>query len=454
MAWKDNLLPASFRGVAFEVIETEDVLQRAVVEHEYAYVDGADTEDLGEKARPLSIQAIFWGDDYEFRLRDFIKVLQEPGDGELVHPVFGTRQVQLISSRIRHTAEMPDAATLVLEFKESRVGQPFFNATITAAKTDAVTDSADNSWLSAINNFNLRLPTLRSVLPGVADALALANAFSSKLMQVRNIVSGYISSGLSVLDYPTAWMGDVRGLFQAIVDPFRNNALTRLTSVFGGSTTTTASGATVPVSSSSAARTSAPSALSYTAAPARMTAWTSAVAATSTAVTAAGTVPQIPTTMRLAAQAALTDATAVANAQIRLGSALALAEMAAAVFSAEIDDTPTLNPDEIDQIAADARTAIQGAIDDARAIYDVEHARYLTEPLKQIAFDLQEAARAVLMLRPPLMVRTAPVTGNLALVAFVLYGDYTRWYELARLNPQIRMPNFIRAGQAINAYAT
>ena len=41
----------------------------------------------------------------------------------------------------------------------------------------------------------------------------------------------------------------------------------------------------------------------------------------------------------------------------------------------------------------------------------------------------------------------------LHLLAFEWYGDYSRFGELLRLNPQIRHPNFIEKGEILNAYA-
>lgn len=428
MAWKDNLLPASFRGVGFEVLDIEDELRRSVAEHERAYVEGTDTEDLGGKGRQVRVQAIFWGDDYETRLQAFLKALETPGDGELIHPVFGSRRVQLRSSRIYHTADRPDSATLSLDFIESRAGQAIFNTTLAAAKPNTATNGAETSWLAAVNSFRFALPSLKSLLPGAAEALALAEAIDSKVVQIRNITSGYITSGLGAVNYPTAWMGDIRGLFQAIADPFRTSALVNQSSSSGPAATATV--------------------------PARLAAWSAGTEAAAEGVAAGATSTASFTTLRLSAKGALAEADALANAQVRLAATLSRVELAAAIFSAEIDDTPTLDPNQVEQIANEARAALQASIDDMRTVYDSEHAWAVTEPLKTTALAVQDAGKAVLVLRPPVMVRAAPVTGNLALVAFALYGDYTRWHELARLNPDIVLPNFIRAGQPLSAYAS
>lgn len=62
-------------------------------------------------------------------------------------------------------------------------------------------------------------------------------------------------------------------------------------------------------------------------------------------------------------------------------------------------------------------------------------------------------AAAVIESKPQLIRRTVAATGNLHLVAHLWYGDYTRADELQRLNPQVRDPNGLVAGDVLNAYA-
>jgi len=56
MAWRDTLLPASFRDILFDVISSRDDTERAIVQHEYPYRDGAEVEDMGRRpwARPTA----------------------------------------------------------------------------------------------------------------------------------------------------------------------------------------------------------------------------------------------------------------------------------------------------------------------------------------------------------------------------------------------------------------
>ncbi|WP_311207558.1 DNA circularization N-terminal domain-containing protein, partial [Escherichia coli] len=89
MGWAENLQNASFRGVQFEVLNTDEQISRDHAVYEYPFVDGADLHDLGRKARPFRMTAFLWGDDYEYKLGKLTAALDEGGDGELIHPVYG-----------------------------------------------------------------------------------------------------------------------------------------------------------------------------------------------------------------------------------------------------------------------------------------------------------------------------------------------------------------------------
>jgi prophage DNA circulation protein len=60
MSWKDNLLDASFRGLVFDCLQTEDEAERDTASHAYPYIDGEDVEDLGRKAPAAADGGIFW----------------------------------------------------------------------------------------------------------------------------------------------------------------------------------------------------------------------------------------------------------------------------------------------------------------------------------------------------------------------------------------------------------
>jgi prophage DNA circulation protein len=109
MSWNDSMLDASFRGIKFDVINTRDTFSRDVAQYEYPFVDGGDVDDLGRKPRNLRITGLLWGDDYESRLQTLLAEFDKRGNGELIHPVFGSMpKMQLIECQVYHEAENVD----------------------------------------------------------------------------------------------------------------------------------------------------------------------------------------------------------------------------------------------------------------------------------------------------------------------------------------------------------
>ncbi|MDE5879094.1 MAG: hypothetical protein K2G99_03585, partial [Desulfovibrio sp.] len=77
----------------------------------------------------------------------------------------------------------------------------------------------------------------------------------------------------------------------------------------------------------------------------------------------------------------------------------------------------------------------------------------ICEGLREAALAVQQMGEAALNARPPLVTHVAATPCNFHLLAHRLYGDYTRAAELARINPQVRNPNFVARGQELLVYA-
>lgn len=408
MAWKDSLLAAAFRGFEFDILKTDDSADRAVAEHSYPYLDGADVEDLGRGARRVSVEAIFYGGDYERRLQTFIKVLDEAGAGELVHPVFGSiKTAQVVRYTIRHEADNVDQASVSIEFVESTPSNPFFSQQLASQKADAVGQQGGIAAAAANSQFASQVEALRAANP-LAPLDALRTAMTGPLLAAMAKVQGVRTSGLDVLAYPRAWGSDVSALVNGILDvrDFGDKLIADWANIQSNL-------ALFDVFSAPPSN-----------APAQISAG------------------RTPTEQQAVAAAAVA---------VKVNAAVGVADAAGLVLAAEAQ-TPTLSPAEIEGIANAARYRIDDAIADARAIYPIEQSRAITEPLKDQALAIQEAARAIIEARPPLVVRTMEAPGNLRLIAHRLYGDHARAPELFRLN-NLRYPNFIQAGDKLNAYA-
>lgn len=95
MALSEQLRPASFRGVAFEVDSGEIEAGRRTQVHEYPQRDRPYPEDLGRATRTFTVAAYVIGSDYIARANQLLSALEEPGPGTLVHPWLGSMRVSL-----------------------------------------------------------------------------------------------------------------------------------------------------------------------------------------------------------------------------------------------------------------------------------------------------------------------------------------------------------------------
>ncbi|MCD5362804.1 DNA circularization protein [Chromobacterium aquaticum] len=424
MAWADTLLDASFRGVTFDCMRAVDSAQRDSASHEYPYLDGADVEDLGRKARRITMSAAFFGKDYENRLQSFLKVLDEPGHGELIHPVFGSiKEAQLLSYEIGHDADSPDYCTVELAFVEATPGNPFFVQQLPVQKAEAVSMLAETARFNGIDVFASAISALSGVTGSLSRLNALRDVMTGTLGAIRSQLQSIIGTTLDLIDYPRAFASDVVSLVSGMADLRSfdagvimsdwksltgqlNNVVQLPGAVASGSADTAGSGGESGGSVGAEAK-------------------------------------PIP---------AKAEDVALLTAVVQTTVATTLAEVAGQILAAEAEK-PTLSPPEIERIANDVRDSIQQAIETHRQLFPVEVFRPVTEALKDTALGTQDAASAVIEALPPLITRTVEAPGNLHLAAFRWYGDYTRAQELARLNPHLINPNALQVGDVLNAYA-
>lgn len=424
MGWKETLLPASFRGIEFEVTATGDDIERAVVAHEYPYVDGASVEDMGRGARRISMSAVFYGDTYESDLLRLLAALDIPGAAELIHPVFGAINAQFVRTSIPHQAELPDQTRINLEFLEKRLGGALFDRVLPLQRVQAVNDAADAALAAASARLvadvggALSLPALvraqlTSDMLGVMDQM---RGYCDQLVEAR----GWLASGVYYLNNPVAFVDDLSGGLVSRLDALMQPIDLRV---------------------------------GYTGAD---------IAAGVTSGYTRGGLEQVWKAPQASLQQPLlTDTGRSAESPVQpflvvhvnIQVAIAVAACAAALFEKGLVDA-VMTPADIEVVAGDTRTAINNAIAGIRATYpDIVRERPLTGPLKALALAVTDAAEKLISARPPLVDRVVDSGANLQLLAHLWYGDFHRADELLRLNPLIKNPNLIRAGTTLRAYA-
>jgi prophage DNA circulation protein len=120
MTYKDELQPASFRGIEFGVIDTETLFGRRNVLHEYPLRDEPYAEDLGRKAREFTINAFVIGQDY-FGARDALiaAIEDDATPGTLVHPTLGIKTVIPKECRVKFNNKEGGIEYFTLSFVEA-----------------------------------------------------------------------------------------------------------------------------------------------------------------------------------------------------------------------------------------------------------------------------------------------------------------------------------------------
>lgn len=410
MAWEDELLEASFRGVVFDCTRTRDRAPRDLARDAYPYVDGEDVQDLGAGAREIQLTAVFFGDEYKAGLDRLLDALQQRGAGELIHPVWGSiPNAQVVEWEVLHDAESPDYCTVELQFVRATPGKPFFDTFTPEHRADAAVQNAEQARTAGTELFAKAVDGVRALKGAYGRLNALRGVLSGTLAPLYSAVTGFTRTTLDFVNFPRAFAADLVGLISGMADlrGFDTGVIfsdwKSLLGQFGDVVK-------LPQQSSASLSTIGSSGVPH-----------------------AGDVAKV-------------------NALAQLVATTELASVASDLLVAEVE-APSMEHAEIEQLVADVRTAIVATMEQHRAIYPIEQSRPITEPLKSVALALQVLAIEAIEKRPPLVERTVEAPGNLALIAHRWYADHTRSAELLRLNPGIRNPNFIERGEVLRAYS-
>lgn len=116
MTWRSRLQRASFRGVPFEVTESElaGARRKAVLA-----VPGRDEpfiQDLGGAPRTIRVEAFVLGDDYLEQVDRLLAAVRAPGRGRLVHPTLGEHQASVTDARVSQSNQTLGSARISIEF--------------------------------------------------------------------------------------------------------------------------------------------------------------------------------------------------------------------------------------------------------------------------------------------------------------------------------------------------
>lgn len=189
MNWKDQLRPASFRGVEFFVMEPPSAGGggRRVVEHQFPGGDFAKYEDNGRNARKFTLSCYIWGDDYVTKRDKVEDAFDQEGYGTLVHPTRG--EMECLAT-ISDAVEEGGVCTWNVEFSVKQTPASLVKADWSSRLGTAGAEAAQ----SANENFKENFSASESSRL-VSTATRTANELFDSLDEAMSAIAEVIEAG-------------------------------------------------------------------------------------------------------------------------------------------------------------------------------------------------------------------------------------------------------------------
>jgi len=229
MNWRDRFTSkGSFRGAGFVIKDDSLEFGRRVIKHEFPLRDDVVAEDMGKKSREHSAAVFVIGDDYLEQRDALMAAIEKPGAGSLVHPYFGTINVTISSSRVRHSTGEGGYCQFSLTFFITPPAPPLENADTQADVELSFAESITQSIDDFSDNFDM-LNEANDLVQGVIDDV------DSVMDAVENVVSGVTSSITKLITAPFEMGTAIMGAFSNIKNLINNplDAFNIYSSMFG-----------------------------------------------------------------------------------------------------------------------------------------------------------------------------------------------------------------------------
>lgn len=198
MAWQDELLPASFKGVAFHVESEEMSGGRRGQLHEYPFRDTPLFEDTGRKARSKNVSAYVIGPDYMAARDALLEVLESSGPGELVLPWTGSMQMVAIEPcRVTHSNSEGGMCRFDISFVQS--GEVAYPSARVATSQQTIT-SVEVLEETAIEEFSEVFSVEDLPAYGVEDAIGAAEGAVGAIENAVANVGGVLADPIGTLE--------------------------------------------------------------------------------------------------------------------------------------------------------------------------------------------------------------------------------------------------------------
>ncbi|MCT8544885.1 DNA circularization N-terminal domain-containing protein [Glaesserella parasuis] len=447
--WTMPVQQASFKGVQFDVIAVDETFDKAIAEHAYPFVNGADLEDMGLNPQTIKLQAVCFGEGYYTDYKKLLNVVQQRGADVLVHPIRGRiPNMILVSANLRHDAENVNYVALDLTFGEAIPLKPIFVFEHSLlAKIDRYLNLVDKFigdmlawWVKGMevvafaHNAKSRLLSQWSAIFGCFEQL---NALFELNQNVNTL-----PVGVSKSDFQKQGEQALQLFYDVILAQSKTHKFNTTLGVkaeFNELMRDIDKVLNIP----------------------RLL-----VTGQHQRITPASQFFAMQKNGRSAIKSRLSvDDVKNLNCALHLISCNVLAKTTANIIETYAEN---LTPTEIEYITQQTRLLMLKTLNFVRELQHLKRtaenaaepnnglytASYvLAEGLRNMASELMQIAVTTINQKPPLIVKEVAFNGTLQQVAHDFYRDYRRSSELLRLNPQIRQPNWIEAGTLLNCYS-
>lgn len=186
---------AYLAGTMLQMETIEDAFEKAIARYEYPYVDGADLEDMGQKARTMRVRCYFWDDGAGNNTYDdhraLLDLLNRRDLLEFEHPKYGLLQVMVERVSVRHDDRIRAAEVdldLVQQLREER---PVARADDVQASIEGQFATAQDEMIAAYaeeikNSFGAASDTILDKV--LSEDLTILEQFTDVSRQVRGYV--------------------------------------------------------------------------------------------------------------------------------------------------------------------------------------------------------------------------------------------------------------------------
>lgn len=472
MGWTMPVQSASYRGVRFDVLSVADNFERAVVEHSYPYIDGADLEDMGMNVRTVQMQAVFFGEGYYTQLKAFLSAIYEHREGTnvLVHPILGRMlNMLLVSATVRHEADYVNYALLDLTFKETTPVSPSFEG------KSGLLGEIDR-LLNLVEDFADRYQAFyASVMETAAfaynakarilNAVALMTSTNEQVRAIFNLDKAKF--GLSMLanlsplaqkEQAISAIAQLDKMIKIGLDKTAKRANLTVRSGFDEVLREVGELVVIPQNLATGKSEKVPTATAI------------AQQIKGQAVGNEGSFASRQNEATPVGSSAMTSRRWVKAESLPLHCAMRLICTAHLIrIGTEIieEQAESLLPSEIEYIAYQLRLSVVASLNLVRELQRVDmalaqpatpntavyqDAYQVIEGLRQLAHEINQVAMLAINRKPPLVVKECEMSGTLQQIAHAFYGDYRRADELRRLNPDLYPRLVVQKGTFLNAY--